>query len=104
LLRPIFSTSDYNYVWFYYIQAFCEEGNITENGILSFAKFVIFPILELQGGKGENCRLQQKLSGAFKISRPPPGVPQGSPLITSFIISMTKLLDADWLRGVQLFH
>jgi hypothetical protein len=25
-------------------------------------------------------------------------------LITSFIISMTKLLDADWLRGVQLFH
>ena len=21
-----------------------------------------------------------------------------------FIISMTKLLDADWLRGVQLFH
>ncbi|CAB4043115.1 tyrosine--tRNA ligase, cytoplasmic isoform X4, partial [Paramuricea clavata] len=32
-------------------KAFCEEGNITENGILSFAKFVIFPILELQGGK-----------------------------------------------------
>ena len=24
--------------------------------------------------------------------------------ITYFIISMTKLLDADWLRGVQLFH
>ena len=25
-------------------------------------------------------------------------------LITNIIISMTKLLDADWLRGVQLFH
>ena len=24
--------------------------------------------------------------------------------ITVFIISMTKLLDADWLRGVQLFN
>jgi hypothetical protein len=24
--------------------------------------------------------------------------------VTGFIISMTKLLDADWLRGVQLFH
>ena len=24
--------------------------------------------------------------------------------IIDFIISMTKLLDADWLRGVQLFH
>jgi hypothetical protein len=25
-------------------------------------------------------------------------------ICTVFIISMTKLLDADWLRGVQLFH
>jgi hypothetical protein len=24
--------------------------------------------------------------------------------LSSFIISMTKLLDADWLRGVELFH
>ena len=24
--------------------------------------------------------------------------------IIIFIISMTKLLDADWLRGVQVFH
>ena len=24
--------------------------------------------------------------------------------IIAFIISMTKLLDADWSRGVQLFH
>ena len=25
-------------------------------------------------------------------------------LFMSFIITMTKLLDADWLRSVQLFH
>ena len=25
-------------------------------------------------------------------------------LVSIFIISMTKLLDADWSRGVQLFH
>jgi hypothetical protein len=25
-------------------------------------------------------------------------------IITELIISMTKLLDADWLRRVQLFH
>jgi hypothetical protein len=24
--------------------------------------------------------------------------------VNSLIISLTKLLDADWLRGVQLFH
>ena len=24
--------------------------------------------------------------------------------LLDLIISMTKLLDADWLRGVQLFH
>jgi elongation factor 2 len=24
--------------------------------------------------------------------------------VSQFIISMTKLLDADWLRGVRLFH
>lgn len=32
-------------------KAFCEEGNIAENGVLSFAKFVIFPILELNAGE-----------------------------------------------------
>ena len=26
------------------------------------------------------------------------------PLLRKFIIGMTKLLDADWLRGVQLFR
>ena len=36
------------------LQAFCEEGNIAENGVLSFAKFVIFPILELNAGEGKN--------------------------------------------------
>ena len=30
-------------------KAFCEEGNITENGVLAFAKHVLFP---LRCGKG----------------------------------------------------
>eukprot|EP00112_Aurelia_sp_Birch-Aquarium-sp1_P026742 Seg97.5 transcript_id=Seg97.5/GoldUCD/mRNA.D3Y31 product="Tyrosine-tRNA ligase cytoplasmic" protein_id=Seg97.5/GoldUCD/D3Y31 len=29
-------------------KAFCEEGNIQENGVLSFCKFVMFPVLELR--------------------------------------------------------
>lgn len=33
-------------------KAFCEEGNITDNGILSFCKFVLFPIMELKLQKG----------------------------------------------------
>ncbi|CAG8514229.1 5837_t:CDS:2 [Acaulospora colombiana] len=30
-------------------KAFCEEGNVTENGILSFVKYVLFPIGTLNG-------------------------------------------------------
>ncbi len=29
---------------------------------------------------------------------------EDSVIVKLFIISMTKLVDADWLRGVQLFH
>merc|ERR1719266_232992 len=39
-------------------KAFCEPGNITDNGVLSFCKFVIFPVA-LKGEK-------------FKIERPEP--------------------------------
>lgn len=34
-------------------KAFCEPGNITDNGILSFTKFVVFPLMN----KGENFRV-----------------------------------------------
>ena len=34
-------------------QAFCEEGNIDDNGILAFAKFVIFSVLELRHQTGK---------------------------------------------------
>ena len=37
-----------------FFQAFCEEGNITENGILSFCKFVLYPIMELKGQEGKH--------------------------------------------------
>ena len=33
-------------------QAFCEEGNIEENGVLAFAKFVIFSVLETRHQTG----------------------------------------------------
>ncbi|KAI9292322.1 tyrosyl-tRNA synthetase, partial [Neoconidiobolus thromboides FSU 785] len=32
-------------------KAFCEEGNIENNGVLSFVKFVLFPISSLRGDK-----------------------------------------------------
>lgn len=34
------------------LQAFCEEGNIEDNGILAFAKFVIFSVLESRNQTG----------------------------------------------------
>ncbi|KAI8324269.1 tyrosyl-tRNA synthetase [Martensiomyces pterosporus] len=34
-------------------KAFCEEGNIENNGVLSFAKFVLFPVSSLRDGKAE---------------------------------------------------
>ncbi len=55
--------------------------------------------------------MMNKLQGVYKKSRPLQiqilfslmlFVPMKS--IFLFIISMTKLLDADWSRGVQLFH
>lgn len=39
----------------FFHQAFCEEGNIEENGILAFAKFVIFSVLETRDNKGWCC-------------------------------------------------
>jgi len=45
--------------FFSFSQAFCEEGNIAENGVLSFCKFVLYPIMELKGQKGiyRNCQV-----------------------------------------------
>ncbi|KAJ1935539.1 Tyrosine--tRNA ligase cytoplasmic, partial [Linderina macrospora] len=40
-------------------KAFCEEGNIENNGVLSFVRYVLFPISHLRDGKAE-----------FVVSRP----------------------------------
>lgn len=41
-------------------KAFCEEGNVTDNGVLAFAKFVIFPVLAIKGINGKiNVRKKQ---------------------------------------------
>lgn len=37
-------------------KAFCEPGNITDNGVLSFAKHVIFPLL----AEGEPFKVERK--------------------------------------------
>ena len=34
-------------------QAFCEEGNITENGVLAFCKYVLFPVMEVKAKAGK---------------------------------------------------
>ncbi len=44
-------------------QAFCEEGNIEQNGILSFIKYVIFPVLELKALNSGEALM-------FRIDRP----------------------------------
>ena len=36
-------------------KAFCEEGNIAENGLLSFAKFVLFPLYALRASHAGNA-------------------------------------------------
>merc|ERR1719317_64355 len=61
-------------------KAFCEEGNITDNGLLSFAKFVIFPIQnelivsrdEKWGGNKEYDSYE-KLENDFKCKNLHPG-------------------------------
>ena len=35
--------------WIHSLQAFCEPGNVTDNGVLAFARFVLFPILAGEG-------------------------------------------------------
>ncbi|KNE64577.1 tyrosine-tRNA ligase [Allomyces macrogynus ATCC 38327] len=40
-------------------RAFCEEGNVADNGVLAFVKAVLFPIASLRGG-----------NAAFTIKRP----------------------------------
>ncbi|KAI9229074.1 MAG: tyrosyl-tRNA synthetase, partial [Piptocephalis tieghemiana] len=44
-------------------KAFCEEGNITDNGLLAFAKAVLFPVLDLKHGMGSS-------EATFTIHRP----------------------------------
>ena len=33
-------------------KAFCEPGNVEENGVLAFVKHVVYPILETKENKG----------------------------------------------------
>lgn len=44
-------------------KAFCEEGNITDNGILSFCKFVLYPIMELKSQEGLQIKRNEENGG-----------------------------------------
>ena len=44
-------------------KAFCEEGNVTENGLLSFSKFVLFPIYSLKGKPGFEVKRKPDFGG-----------------------------------------
>ena len=44
-------------------KAFCEEGNIEENGLLSFAKFVLFPLYTLKGKPGLEVKRKEDFGG-----------------------------------------
>jgi len=44
-------------------KAFCEEGNITENGVLSFCKFVLFPVMEMKGVAGLSINRTEENGG-----------------------------------------
>jgi tyrosyl-tRNA synthetase len=48
-------------------KAFCEPGNVQENGVLAFAKHVLFPVLD---GRGEtvdvNCDVMSSKKNLYK--------------------------------------
>jgi len=44
-------------------KAFCEEGNVTENGVLSFCKFVLLPVMELKGTPGLKIERSEENGG-----------------------------------------
>lgn len=44
-------------------KSFCEEGNVKENGLLSFARFVLFPVLALRGQPQFQLRRKAEFGG-----------------------------------------
>lgn len=43
-------------------KAFCEPGNVENNGLLSFTKFVIFPLLHGAGESKNSLKFLKKFS------------------------------------------
>jgi len=44
-------------------KAFCEEGNVTDNGVLSFCKFVLFPVMSLKDIEGLQVKRSEENGG-----------------------------------------
>jgi len=49
-------------------KAFCEEGNIAENGVLSFCKHVLFPVLEMKEIRGLHISRSAENGGDVNFS------------------------------------
>ena len=47
-------------------RAFCEEGNVADNGVLAFAKHVLFPLTENKGTFTSHC-LSVSLSACLSV-------------------------------------
>ena len=49
-------------------RAFCEEGNVADNGVLAFAKHVLFPLTENKGTYTSHCLVSLSLSVCLCVS------------------------------------
>jgi len=53
--------------------AFCEEGNVADNGVLAFAKAVLIPISELRLEQLAHCAAGSRTQRPFTMQDAPPG-------------------------------
>ncbi|TFK51505.1 tyrosine tRNA ligase [Heliocybe sulcata] len=67
-------------------KAFCEEGNITENGLLAFAKAVLIPISELRIERAKGNTVADEQEGAVALGEQKPFIGEDAPEGTVFTI------------------
>ena len=75
-------------------RAYCEEGNVTDNPLLTFCKYVIFPIIELKGMKAFTITRDSQWGGDISFSN--------SDELEKVLYDI-KLHPGDFKRGVSDF-
>ncbi|KZT20706.1 tyrosine tRNA ligase [Neolentinus lepideus HHB14362 ss-1] len=60
-------------------KAFCEEGNVTENGLLAFAKAVLIPISELRLERLKSKTVADPEEGSVSLGEPKPFITDDAP-------------------------